>query len=180
MASKAPRNANSENRDNEERLVALYEEYYDKIARYVYVHIGDKTESEDIASEVFLKALKSIKTYRDTGLPMQAWLYRIAHNLVVDHLRKVSRIKTIPIDTVEIVDDNDPMNAAEKRIEMEKVGAAMVELTEEQQEVLRLRFFGGLTSREAADILNKSDGAVREMQRAALERLRQILNINKQ
>jgi RNA polymerase sigma-70 factor (ECF subfamily) len=180
MASKFPRNTNKEIRDNEARLVALYEEYYDKIARYVYVHIGDRSESEDIASEVFLKALKSIKTYRDTGLPMQAWLYKIAHNLVVDHLRKVSRIKTVPIETVEIIDNQDPLDAVNRKLEMEKVGAAIIQLTEEQQEVLQLRFFGGLTSKEAADILNKSDGAVREMQRAALEKLRQILNVNRQ
>jgi RNA polymerase sigma-70 factor, ECF subfamily len=179
MAFKLPRSASEETKNNEAQLVALYEEYFDKIARYVYVHIGDRSESEDIASEVFLKALKSIKTYRDTGLPMQAWLFKIAHNLVVDHLRKVSRIKTVPIDTVEIIDKQDPIEAVERKIEMEKVGAAMVELTEEQREVLRLRFFGGLTSREAADVLQKSDGAVREMQRAALEKLRQILGENK-
>ncbi|OGN89221.1 MAG: hypothetical protein A2Z74_07180 [Chloroflexi bacterium RBG_13_46_9] len=179
MASKTPNGANEKIRNNETRLAALYEEYYDKIARYIYTRIGDKSEAEDLASEVFLKALKSIKTYRDTGPPMQAWLFKIAHNLVVDHLRKVSRIKTVPIDTVEIIDDNDPVDAAEKRIEMEKVGEAMVQLTKEQREVLRLRFFGGLTSREAAGVLNKSDGAVREMQRAALERLRQLLDANK-
>ena len=179
MASKMPNGANEKIRDNETRLAALYEEYYDKIARYIYTRIGDKSEAEDLASEVFLKALKSIKTYRDTGPPMQAWLFKIAHNLVVDHLRKVSRIKTVPIDTVEIIDDNDPVDAAEKKIEMEKVGEAMVQLTKEQREVLRLRFFGGLTSREAAGVLNKSDGAVREMQRAAMERLRQLLDANK-
>ncbi len=179
MASTTPYGANEEIRNNEARLASLYEEYYDKIARYIYTRIGDKSESEDLASEVFLKALKSIKTYRDTGPPMQAWLFKIAHNLVVDHLRKVSRIKTVPIDTVEIIGDNDPVDAAEKKIEMEKVGAAMVQRTEEQREVLRLRFFGGLTSREAAGVLNKSDGAVREMQRAALERLRQLLDVNR-
>jgi RNA polymerase sigma-70 factor (ECF subfamily) len=161
----------------ENRLAALYEEYYDKLARYIYTRIGNKSESEDLASEVFLKALKSIKSYRDTGPPMQAWLFKIAHNLVVDHLRKVSKIKTVPIDTVEIVDDNDPAEITEKKIEMEKVGAAMVQLTEEQREVIRLRFFGGLTSREAAAVLNKNDGAVREMQRAALEKLRLLLGI---
>jgi RNA polymerase sigma-70 factor (ECF subfamily) len=111
---------------------------------------------------------------------MQAWLYKIAHNLVVDHLRKVSRIKTVPIETVEIIDNQDPLDAVNRKLEMEKVEVAMIQLTEEQQEVLRLRFFGGLTSKEAADILNKSDGAVREMQRAALEKLRQLLNENRQ
>jgi RNA polymerase sigma-70 factor (ECF subfamily) len=70
------------------------------------------------------------------------------------------------------------VDAAEKKFQMEKVGAAMIQLTEEQREVLRLRFFGGLTSREAASVLGKSDGAVREMQRAALERIRQLLEKN--
>jgi RNA polymerase sigma-70 factor (ECF subfamily) len=90
MVSKTPDGTSGKTRNNEERLAALYEEYYDKIARYIYTRIGDKSESEDLASEVFLKALKSIKTYRDTGPPMQAWLFKIAHNLVVDHLRRVS------------------------------------------------------------------------------------------
>jgi RNA polymerase sigma-70 factor (ECF subfamily) len=163
--------------NNESRLAALYEEYYDRIARYIYTRIGDKSESEDLASEVFLKALKSIKSYRDSGPPMQAWLFKIAHNIVVDHLRKVSRVKTISIDMIEIVDDNDPVDITEKKIEMEKVGAAMVQLTEEQREVIRLRFFGGLTSKEAASVMNKTDGAVREMQRAALEKLRLLLDV---
>lgn len=177
MAFRKPDNTRENISKAENRLAALYEEYYDKLARYIYTRIGNKSESEDLASEVFLKALKSINSYRDTGPPMQAWLFKIAHNLVVDHLRKVSRIRTVPIDTVEIVDDNDPVDLAEKKIEMEKVEVAMAQLTEEQKEVIRLRFFGGLTSREAAAVLNKNDGAVREMQRAALEKLRLLLGI---
>jgi RNA polymerase sigma-70 factor (ECF subfamily) len=159
----------------EDRLAGLYEEYYNKIAHYAYVRIGNRTEAEDIAGEVFLKALESLKSYEERGLPMQAWLFKIAHNLVVDHLRKVSKLTMVTIDNVEIKSENDPEDTALINLEMDRVKTAMQGLTEEQREVLRLRFFGGLTSREAGDVLNKSDGAVREMQRAALVKLRQLL-----
>jgi len=159
----------------EAKLAGLHQEYYDKIARYAYVRIGNRTEAEDIAGEVFLKALQSLKSYQERGIPMQAWLFRIAHNLVVDHLRKMTKRKTVPIDTVLIEGGVDPASVAEKNVEFERVTRAMEQLTREQREVLGLRFFGGLTSKEAGSILNKSHGAVREMQRAAIEKLRQIL-----
>jgi RNA polymerase sigma-70 factor (ECF subfamily) len=170
--------ADNKFQSNEERLAGLYEEYYDKIARYVYVRIGDRTEAEDIAGEVFLKALDSLKNYQERGIPMPVWLFRIAHNLVVDHLRRVTKFKRVPLEDVEIVHDSDPQAAAERNIEMEMVNKAMSSLTEEQREVIRLRFFGGLSSREVGNLLNKSDGAVREMQRAALEKLRNIIGGN--
>jgi RNA polymerase sigma-70 factor, ECF subfamily len=162
-------------KSNREKLAGLYEVYYDRIARYIYSRIGDKTEAEDLASEVFLKALESLKSYKERGLPLQAWLFKIAHNLVVDHLRKVTRYKVLPIETVEIKDDADPEYTAEVNLEMERVRAAMQNLTDDQREVVRLRFFGGLTSREVSSIMDKSDGSVREMQRAALEKLRHLL-----
>ena len=160
---------------NEANLASLYEEYYDKIARYVYTHIGDRSEAEDIAGEVFLKALESLKSYTERGIPMQAWLFRIAHNLMVDYLRKAVKRKTVSIDTVEIASDADPATIVEKDMELERLTKAMEQLTREQGEVLRLRFFGELTSKETGSILKKSDGAVREMQRAALEKLRNLL-----
>ena len=163
--------------DKEARLAGLYNEYFDKIAHYAYVRIGDKIEAEDIASAVFLKALESLKKYEERGLPMQAWLFKIAHNLVVDHLRRVTKKKTVPIETVEIVDKADPQSAAELNFEMQRVARAMTRLADEQAEIIRLRFFGGLTSREVGSMLGKSDGAVREMQRAAMEKIRKLLNI---
>ncbi len=173
------RNNKSTIKEYEARLAGLYEEYYDRIAHYVYVRIGNRAEAEDIAGEVFLKALQSLKSYREQGIPMQGWLFKIAHNLVVDHLRKVTKYKTIPIETVEIQDKDDPQKTAETNIEMERVAMAMQQLTDEQKEVIRLRFFGGLSSREVSGLLNKSDGAVREMQRAALEKLRGLLGESK-
>ena len=163
----------------ETRLSDLYEEYYDKIARYVYVHIDNKEEAEDIAGEVFLKALQSLESYREQGVPMQGWLFRIAHNLTVDYLRKMNKRRTVPIDSVVLQGNDNPANTAEKNIEFERVSEAMQELTTEQREVINLRFFGGLTSKEVGGVLGKSDGAVREMQRAAIEKLRGIMGMER-
>ena len=165
----------AERKKKEETLASLYEEYYDKIARYIFVRLGDQAEAEDLSSEVFLKALRSLDSYKERGIAMRAWLFKIAHNLVIDHFRKAAKYKTVPIDTVQIAAGEDPLQTAETNIEIEKVTRAMEQLTREQREVLELRFFGGLTSKETGGILKKSDGAVREMQHAAIEKLRKLL-----
>jgi len=166
-------------KQNENRLASLYEEYYDRIARYAHIHIGDKAEAEDIAGEVFLRALESLKSYRERGVPMQSWLFKIAHNMVVDYLRKKTKSQIISVDTVQVEYGEkagiDPAAIAEQNIELERVNRAMQHLTREQRDVLGLRFLAGLTSREVGQILNKKDGAVREMQRAAIEKLRGLL-----
>ena len=164
-----------EQREKENRLASLCDEYFERIAHYIYVRLGDRNEAEDLAGDVFLKALESLKSYKERGIPMQAWLFRIAHNVLVDRLRKKARTATVPIDDVTIAAGEDPVTAAEKNIEMERVNEAMQKLTPEQREVVRLRFFGGLSSKEVGAILSKSDGAVREMQRAAIQKLRGLL-----
>ena len=160
---------------NEAQLAELYEEYYDRITRYAYVHIGDRNDAEDIAGETFLRALKTLDSYQERGVPMQAWLFKIAHNLIVDYLRKKTKIKIQAIDITPLADDEDPTVMVEKKVQLEKVKKAMINLTDDQREVIGLRFLGGMTSREVAQVMNKNDGAVREMQRAAIERLRNIL-----
>ena len=165
--------------EHEIRLAGLYEEYYDKIARYVYVHIDNKEEAEDIAGEVFLRALKSLKSYREQGVPMQGWLFRIAHNLTIDYLRKMDKRRTVPVDSVVLSGNDNPADTAERNIEFARVTQAMKQLTTEQREVINLRFFGELTSKEVGSVLGKSDGAVREMQRAAIEKVRGIMGVEK-
>ncbi|MDD5289325.1 MAG: sigma-70 family RNA polymerase sigma factor [Dehalococcoidales bacterium] len=164
-------------KEYEARLAGLYEEYYDKLAHYVFVRIGNRSEAEDIAGEVFLKALKSLKSYREQGIPMQGWLFRIAHNMTVDYLRKMDKRKTVPLDSLILPDDDDPADKAEKNIDLGLLTEAMKQLTPDQREVINLRFFSGLTSKETGEIMNKSDGAVREMQRAAIEKLRKIMGL---
>ena len=162
-------------RQNETRLAGLYEEYYDRIARYVHLHTGDRMVAQDLAGETFLRALDSLDSYQERGVPLQAWLFRIAHNLVVDHFRKSKKMVQVPLDTETVDSGEDPVDVAEQNIELERMNRAMEGLTPEQRAVIGLRFMAGLPSKETARILNKSDGAVREMQRAAIENLRKRL-----
>ncbi|MFC1980929.1 sigma-70 family RNA polymerase sigma factor [Chloroflexota bacterium] len=172
--------ASSDERKHRENMLSdLYQEYYDKISHYAYARIGNRAEAEDIAGEVFLRALKSLGSYQERDVPMQAWLFKIAHNLVIDYFRKTANQKTVPIDDLPLRSKDNPQAIAEKNIELERVKKAMQYLTEEQREVVNLRFFGGLTSKESGQLLKKSDGAVREMQRAAIEKLRTLLTVNR-
>ena len=164
-----------ERRRKEELLARLYDEYYDKIARYISIRIGNQAEAEDMAGEVFLKALESLDSYQERGAPMQAWLFKIAHNLLVDYVRKVSKRKTIPIDTLEISDRVNLEETVERQLQSEKLSQALKQLTPSQREVIGLRFFAGLTSNEVGKILGKSSGAVREMQSAAVKSLRKLM-----
>jgi RNA polymerase sigma-70 factor (ECF subfamily) len=172
-----PKRDKTEAREYKEAILAnLYDEYYDRIARYVFTRVGDRAEAEDMAGEVFLRALESLDSYQERGIPMQAWLFRIAHNLVVDYFRRVSRATTVPIDDVQLTADSDPQKMAETNITLTEVADAMDRLTPAQRQVIELRFFGGLTSQEAGQVWDKSSGAVREMQSAAIRQLRKLLH----
>ncbi|UCG83116.1 MAG: sigma-70 family RNA polymerase sigma factor [Dehalococcoidia bacterium] len=163
-------------RNKEAQLASLYESCYDRISRYAFVRLGDQAEAEDLAGEVFLKALESLDSYKERGVPMQAWLFKIAHNLIVDHFRKSAKQKTVSIDTVNVKTESDPEEQAMAELEIARVMNALGRLTESQQKVIELRVFGEMTSEEAGHILNKRAGTVRELQSAAIRALRNLLN----
>lgn len=153
-------------------IASLYEQYYDKIVRYIFVRINDQSEAENLGGDVFLKALRSLDSYRGRSEQIRAWLFKIAHNLVVDYLRKTSKRKVVSLDDTEIRDRVSVEEAVEARLEVERLSQALKQLTPPQREVIGLRFFAGLSSAEVGKRLGKSGGAVREMQRAAVETLR--------
>ena len=159
----------------EAELADVFEQYYERVARYAYVHVGDRMAAEDIAGETFLKALKALSSYREKGLPMSAWVFRIAHNLVVDYLRQKDRRRSVPLDGLEILVDGGPHETAESRLELERVKQAMRRLSPAEQEVVRLRFMAELSSKEVSAVMHKSDGAVRQMQSTAVAKLRRLL-----
>jgi RNA polymerase sigma-70 factor (ECF subfamily) len=156
---------------------SLYEQYYDSIVRYIFIRINDQSEAENLGGDVFLKALQSLDSYRGRTEQMRGWLFKIAHNLVVDYLRKMSKRKAVSLSDVEIRDRVSTEETVEAKLEVERLSNALKQLTPAQREVIGLRFFAGLSSAEVSRILGKSSGAVREMQRAAVETLRKQMYV---
>ena len=159
-------------------LTQLYEENFDRIYRYIVLKIGDRTEAEDMTQQVFLNALKSLSSYRFKGMPFSSWLYRIAHNQVVDYFRKKSKQVTVPLDESLPIPaaDGDPERLAEKKMEINELVLAARQLTDAQREVISLRFAAELSIAEVAGVMGRSEGAVKALQHSAVVALRKLLS----
>jgi len=155
----------------------LYEEYFDKIYRYVALRIGDRMEAEDITQQVFLNAIQAISSFKWRGIPFSAWLFRIAHNRVVDYLRRKAKAATAPLDESLVASDDDPQLIAGQRLDIERLLSAARKLTPAQQEVISLRFAGELSIAQVAKIMGKSEGAVKALQHSAIVALRKALSV---
>jgi len=163
-------------KSKEAKLSSLFEAHFDRIMRYVAARVGNMADAEDIAGEVFLKATASIDTYKERGAPIEAWLFKIAHNLVIDHQRRKSKIEFISIDGMQPEDKEDVEKLAEMNVEFDRVVKALGQLTDEQRQVIELRFLGELSSEEAASVMGKKGGGtIRQVQSMALAKLRRIL-----
>lgn len=172
------------NRTEEQRLVAqaqrgdneafavLYRENVQPIYRYVYHRVSDRQLAEDITGDVFMRAIEGLARYQDTGNPFLAWLYRIAHDRVIDHYRRMNRQPTesdieeqpIPIET-----DMDVGLVREQISDVLKT--AIADLTSEQQQVILLRFIEGYRIEKVAGIMGKNANAIKALQHRALRAL---------
>ena len=161
---------------DKEAFAQLYENHFDKIYRYVALRIGNKTEAEDVTQQVFLNALRSISSFRWKGVPFSTWLFRIAHNLVVDYLRKGKKRATVLLDESLVSSDSNLQLAAEHRLDVEQLVSATKRLTAAQREVISLRFAGELSVAQVAKVMGKSQGAVKALQHSAIVALRKALS----
>jgi RNA polymerase sigma-70 factor (ECF subfamily) len=161
---------------DKEAFAQLYESHFDKIYRYVVIKIGNRTEAEDMTQQVFIKAYESIGSYQYQGFPFSAWLFRIAHNQIVDFIRKASKKPTVQLDeSLPIMGDSDPQGEVELKINIEQVVIATRQLTQAQREVISLRFAGGLSISEVAKAMGRSENAVKALQHSAILALRKVL-----
>lgn len=163
---------------DEAAFAQLYEKYFDKIYRYISMKIGDRFEAEDMTQQVFLKALKSISSFKWQDVPFSAWLYRIAHNEIVDYLRRKTRRPTAPLEDAVLTagePGGGPQTQAETACDIEALVAAAKKLTPAQREVIALRFTSDLPIAEVSRIMGKSEGAVKALQHSAVVALRRIM-----
>ena len=150
----------------------LYEAYMERIYRYVYFRVVDDDLAEDITSQVFLKVWEKLNTYQVGRSPFMAWIYRIAHNAVIDYYR--TKKVTVSIEDakpVALSQTDDMDEKVDLQIQSQELRAALHELTEDQQQVLILKFVGGLSTTEIAQQLGKKQGAVRALQMRGLQGL---------
>ncbi|MBI2872057.1 MAG: sigma-70 family RNA polymerase sigma factor [Chloroflexi bacterium] len=159
-------------------LADLFEQCYGQLAGYIFLRIGNRADADEMAGEVFLRALEAVDSFEWRGIPMRAWLFRIAHNLVVDHLRRRDTRPTAPLDdALPIVAASNPGLEVEQRLQLEEVYRAMEHLNPAQREVIGLRLIGGLSAAEAGQAMGRTPGAIRELQRTALRALRKHLGV---
>lgn len=153
----------------------LYDKYNGQIYRFIYLKVSHREEAEDLTHQVFLNAWQNIKGYKIQGFPFSSWLYQIARNQVIDHYR--TKKETIDLENME-----EPAISAitldEKLgldMEINLVKSAISKLTQEQQDVIILRFIDDLSPKEVAIALNKPESTIRVLQHRAIKNLQKIL-----
>jgi RNA polymerase sigma-70 factor (ECF subfamily) len=153
----------------------LYDLYAARVFRFFRYRVADAATAEDLTQKVFLKMIEQLPNYRNVGLPFAAWLFRIARNTWVDD-RRTSHPAAPLDDVVELASDQrGPEDRAAEAYELGMVRQALARLTDEQREVIVCRFFAGLTPRETAVQMGRTQGSVRVLQHRALASLRGML-----
>ena len=155
----------------------LFDHYHESIYRYIASRVHRPTDAEDLTQLVFVKALEALPRYEARGVPFGGWLFRLARNAIIDFVR--TRHDHGPLDTVleRPNDDVGPDQLAQTREQIDEVAAALESLTDEQREAIALRFFAGLSAREAAEAMGKQEGTVRGLQFRAIAALRRQLGL---
>jgi RNA polymerase sigma-70 factor (ECF subfamily) len=158
-------------------LEELYLIHFDRIYSYLHMSVGNRHDAEDLTTQTFLKMLESLPSFRFRAAPFSAWLFRIAHNLAMDHFRAARRWQ--PEEDVPEPPGQEELSAEDEALH--SIGrTSMLELIEglshEQQQVLTLKFVFNFGNAEVATILGKTNGAVKSLQHRALVSLQKQMN----
>ncbi len=153
----------------------IYSRYASLILRYLYVRLREQETAQDLTQEVFMRVLKSIGGFEYRGeKSFLGWLYTIASNILIGQARRRRAIATPLDETLELVDPSsqEAVSTVDDRLTLQD---AMRQLTDDQQQVLTLRYFSDMTNQEIANVTGRTEGAVKALQHRALQSLQQIM-----
>jgi len=156
---------------NPEAFAKLYDAYVERVTRYVYFRVSEASDTEDLVSQVFLKAWENLERYKMGSSPFIAWLYTIARNLVIDHYR--TKKNALPLEEAIAFPSDMEMRdeEAQTRFDLQAMRDALQFLTSDQQQALILKYIAGLPNDSIAKIMNKQEGTIRGLQMRALQTL---------
>ncbi len=152
----------------------LYDIFIDQIYRYVFYKVGQE-EVLDLTENIFLKAWEHLKTYKSIKGNFSSWLFRIAHNVVVDHYRLRKEFLELSADLVDDRQHNNPVFSAQQQLDQELLRKALLKLRKKYQQVILLKYINDLSNEEISKILGCSEGSLRILKFRALKALRKVL-----
>ena len=155
---------------DETAFTQIYERYASAIYRYIYFRVGERELAEDLQAEVFLRMLEGIHRYEDRGWPISAWLYRIARDRTIDTIRRRQSRPQLPLEAWGGSCDG-PETSVGAQLDSEELHHTLTELTDEQRQVIQLRFLAEMSIHEVAHKLNRSEGAVKALQHHGMQSL---------
>ena len=159
-----------------EALSALYDRYSPSVYAYLYRRVQDAQTAEDLTGVVFLSVLEAIQSDKFWRTSFRAWLYRIAGNKVADYYRQLGKVQTCAVEDQPLITGTTPDAVLMQKLSKHTLQTAIVALPSSQQEVLALRFGQRLKTKEVAEIMGKTVGAVEALQNRALRSLRKKLD----
>lgn len=156
----------------------LYERYADRVYRYLVFRMHDATEAEDLTAETFIKAFQNIRRYRIEQTPFAAWLFRIAHNVMIDHWRTMTRRPSVTWEEMETMPNSAASHELNQVFTRAELEWGMAQLTDLQYQVIALRFGADCSITETARALERSELAIKDAQHKALVAMRKRLEGN--
>ena len=155
----------------------LYQRFVDRIYNYVYYRVGNHSDAEDLTARTFQRALANVGNFESRGVPVSAWFYRIAHNLVANWHRDRSRRQTIPLDSLagQHADIEPPVVAAEREERRQALLRAVRGLPEERQQLITLKFAEHLSNAEIGEVMGRTESAIKSLYHRTLLVLRRDL-----
>lgn len=156
-------------------LTAVYDQYHPLLYRYIVRQVSDGETARELTAVVFERFLAALKNGNGPQTQLKAWLYRTAHNLVIDHYRRQAHRDHLPLADTLPSHSITPGQLAEQHLLGEQAKNALQSLTPAQQQVIALKFLEGFSNAEVAELINKPIGAVKALQHRGLARLQQLL-----